>query len=868
MGICICRERKIVKRKSDINENNISQIIEGAESLNHNNEKGKKKVNDNNKNNDKNKQKKRTLIDHDKKKSIPKSNIGRSNINGQSNNLNKKNQSENVIINKKNKNKNKNKKIDIKEYSQSENNQFLNKIGKEEDKKIFSNNETPIVKKLDNNINDDVPNDKKMINNSDKMEKEDDKKISTNVNEFQILEKQDNSINSDAPDDSKISQKKINSFIKIEKEDDKKIFTNINETPILQKQDNDINNDVLDNNKISQNIINSSIKNESNYNKYDINKNYFFGCPQCLNVPYIESLECDINKKDIFVTYICKCELKERTNSKYLCDFIIEKEPNNLCQIHSPKELIYYCKTCNIKICIDCYKEQHNNHEINNNYLMSEENEKAFIKMKDNFKENNKGYDILLRIYDEYIKVKNINSIDNFNIINDNKYSNKINNDKVENDSINVNESDKEIRNDKSITISREVYESVGFLTDVKMKQNERNDNLNFHNSRLEEIIEQQNNNDKQNLNISNKDNKNINRDNLNIEDSQNINDFRLFGDLENSREINSFNDCHKNQNNILLNSIKEEINESKNISINEDKNDINLKKDKLKYYYNSKTLKNHESNVISLIQLQSGYLASGASDGSIIIWDIYKNKIISKFYEVGQALCLLEFEPNKLLVGTSETNIGLWDLNALGNNSSFNFLKHSLWVNCLVKIDNNTFASASNDNNIYIWDYYNRTFLFGLTGHTDCITTLIKLDDGRLCSGSIDKTIKIWNLENRKYEQELIGHKNWIKSLYQLKNGILLSSDVKSLIFWKNFSLYKSINSHCEYRNLCQIDDNCLAGAAMDNTIDLFDLNNYQKYDSLKGHFSNVICVIKLKDNKLASCSLDKTIKIWDQKL
>jgi WD40 repeat protein len=230
--------------------------------------------------------------------------------------------------------------------------------------------------------------------------------------------------------------------------------------------------------------------------------------------------------------------------------------------------------------------------------------------------------------------------------------------------------------------------------------------------------------------------------------------------------------------------------------------------------------------------------------------------------------MCLLEFEPNKLLAGTSENNIGLWDLNKLEDSSSFNFLRHSLWVNSLVKIDKNTFASASNDCNIYVWDYYNRKFLFELTGHTDCILTLIKLNDGRLCSGSADLTIKIWNLEKRECELELKGHKNWVMSLYQLKNGILLSSDDNSLIIWKNFNLYKSLNSRCAYRNFCQIDDNCLAGAAINNVIDLFDLNNYQKYDALTGHQSNVICVIKLKDNKLASCSLDKTIKIWEQKI
>ena len=407
--------------------------------------------------------------------------------------------------------------------------------------------------------------------------------------------------------------------------------------------------------------------------------------------------------------------------------------------------------------------------------------------------------------------------------------------------------------NENPIDISKNIFESQN---ENKMKSI-NNQNFNFKNSNLEQIIKQQSNNNKQNLNASIKDKKKIN--NIDINESHNDNDFRLFGDLEKSRQINALNNIYEKPKNNSHSSIKEGNNEENNI--------INQEKDKLKHYYNSKTLKGHKERVISLIQLESGYLVSGASDGSIIIWDIYKSEIIYTFNEFGQVMCLLEFEPNKLLAGTSGNNIGLWDLTMLQDNSLFNFLKHSEWVNCLVKIDNNTFASASNDCNIYIWDYYKRKFLFELTGHTDCVLTLIKLNDERLCSSSADLTIKIWNLEKRECEYVLIGHKTWVKGLCQLKNGLILSSDEKTLIFWKNFNLYKSFDIGCEYRNFCQINDNCLAGASKDNVIDLFDLNNYQKYDTLTGHYSNVICVIKLKDNNLASCSLDKTIKIWEQK-
>ena len=805
MGMCgeeksdISNQRRIVrdKNKDDKNNDNIRNLIIGAESIN-----SSISSNIDKQSKDRNRQKKRALTKHDKMPITSKSSIGRS-INEQSNYLDSKNQSENIKNKKKKKNENK-------EYSQSENNQYLDNLGKEDNKKSFN---------IDKNIEDNKIS-QKIINKSDYIEEEDDKKIS--INEIKILEKEDNNIHDDDPND----------------------------------------------NKKSQIITNNSTEKESNYSNFDINKNYYFGCPLCLNAPYIESIEYDTMKEDFLVTYICKCELKERSNPVNLSYLIIEKEPINSCQTHSYKELEYYCKTCEMKICIDCYKEEHNNHEINNNYLMTEENGKKFVKMLDNYKENFKGYDILVKTYNEYIKQRSCNIIeelkDNLNIINGNDSSNKINNDKVENDSKNLNES----YNDNPIEVSKNIFES-GIQTEIKINQNINNQNFNIENSNLIQIINQQSNNNNQNLNLntSTKDNNNIN--NINKDESLNIG-FNIFNEniSENSKQIKALNDIYEKPKNNSLSSVKEKINESKNISFNKENNIINQEQDKLKHYYNCKTLKGHKERVISLIQLESGNLVSGSRDSSIIIWDLYKCQIISEFYEFGQVLCLLEFEPNKLLAGTSENNIGLWDLNKLEDSSSFNFLRHSLWVNSLVKIDKNTFASASNDCNIYVWDYYNRKFLFELTGHTDCILTLIKLNDGRLCSGSADLTIKIWNLKNRECEQELIGHNNWIFSLYQLKNGNLLSSDVNSLIIWKNFSLYKSINSRCEYRSLLQIDDNCLAGTTKDNVIDLLDLNNYQIYDTLKGHYSNVICVIKLKDNRLASCSLDKTIKIWEQKL
>ena len=116
-------------------------------------------------------------------------------------------------------------------------------------------------------------------------------------------------------------------------------------------------------------------------------------------------------------------------------------------------------------------------------------------------------------------------------------------------------------------------------------------------------------------------------------------------------------------------------------------------KNNSFKKYRNTKTLEGHIEKVVSLIQLDSGNLATGSNDCSIRIWDIEKGQYICSFSEKGKLLCLLEFQPNKVLAGTTENNIGLWDISN-PTKSLYNFNKHELQANGLVKCDGKTFGS------------------------------------------------------------------------------------------------------------------------------------------------------------------------------
>ena len=75
-----------------------------------------------------------------------------------------------------------------------------------------------------------------------------------------------------------------------------------------------------------------------------------------------------------------------------------------------------------------------------------------------------------------------------------------------------------------------------------------------------------------------------------------------------------------------------------------------------------------------------------------------------------------------------------------------------------------------------------------------------------------------------------------------------------------------KIINEHSDdVYSLLLLSDGRLASCSYDKTIKIYDINNNYHCDiTLEGHTHGVIYISQLDNNKLISCSGDKTIKIW----
>ena len=568
--------------------------------------------------------------------------------------------------------------------------------------------------------------------------------------------------------------------------------------------------------------------------------NIFLICPDCLcRSPHIEKLFYDEKSKDILVKYSCICN-PNPINSKEISlkKIISNNEPSNLCITHPDKKLINFCKTCRKAICTECKVSAHKGHNIekvnkslskqdadNMLFIIREKEKKFNEEINSNAKKMENGIDDMIQklneekiSYKKQMETYKENNLKTFDFLK-NLYSRYIN---IKTDESFTNQDNNVNMNNKDIMINNHISNFAIMNTNIPQI-----------NSNIDEIINQYNDEEKE----------------LKLSYDYGFN----------------YNPTVSNSENTLRNLRSAAL--------------------KKKGFNCIKSLKGHNEKIVSLLELSSGKLASGSYDNTIIIWDIYDDKQVKIIKENGHVFCLLEFEKDKLLCGTSENIINLWDINSSDDDCIYSFTGHDLWINSLVKLNNNYFASASNDAKIKIWDYHNMFCLSTLKGHVDCILCLIllKINNNYLCSGSADLTLRIWDWENNMCLSILKGHEKWVKCILELNNGIIVSgSDDKTIKLWKDYNNLQTIEGHIHsVRTLCQINDLYFASGSFDCTIKLWEIDTWRCAQTLYGHESNIICLIKLeyygndgyndneddpkKHNFICSCSNDRTIKVCE---
>ncbi|XP_065583646.1 coatomer subunit beta'-like [Artemia franciscana] len=155
------------------------------------------------------------------------------------------------------------------------------------------------------------------------------------------------------------------------------------------------------------------------------------------------------------------------------------------------------------------------------------------------------------------------------------------------------------------------------------------------------------------------------------------------------------------------------------------------------------------------------------------------------------------------VLSGSDDMKIKMWNWdNSWTCQKVFDGHSHYVMQIVFNPKDNNTFASASLDKTIKIWQLASSIPNFTLKGHVNYITCLDYTHAGQkpyLISGADDCLVKIWDYQNRSCVQSLYGHTENISAVvfHPELPIIITGSEDGTVKIWNatTYSLQKTLN-------------------------------------------------------------------------
>lgn len=278
-----------------------------------------------------------------------------------------------------------------------------------------------------------------------------------------------------------------------------------------------------------------------------------------------------------------------------------------------------------------------------------------------------------------------------------------------------------------------------------------------------------------------------------------------------------------------------------------------------------------HHGPVNCILELDDGRIVTGSDDGTIRIWDPNTGEcfmILRKGKHPSSVRCLEKLENGCIVSGHTDHTLRIWNID---EGKCLAFLHgHSKRINCLVILRDGRIVSGSNDKTIRIWDPNDGNSVLILEGHLGPVINIIELEDGRLASCAVDNTPLIWDSRTGKCLFVLKGHSGLVNCLSELPGKKIVSaSHDNSLRIWdtKNGRCLATLRGHYDsVLCLTEGDDNEIISGSSDNSICIWNLKTRQCVAKLRGHSDRILSVSILSNGCIVSSSKDRTVRIWNK--
>ncbi|MHA1989340.1 MAG: serine hydrolase [Candidatus Hodarchaeales archaeon] len=327
---------------------------------------------------------------------------------------------------------------------------------------------------------------------------------------------------------------------------------------------------------------------------------------------------------------------------------------------------------------------------------------------------------------------------------------------------------------------------------------------------------------------------------------------------------------------------------------------------EKIDYSRNFAILKGHGWRVREVaFSKDDTLLATGASDGSIKIWNISSGRSIYSLQRHLYGVIALDFSPSGeiLASGGIDNKVNLWNISTGNLIKTIQFNPHGIldlkWLpdGELLAVGGGEWMSDVHHTNdltkiLQLINITSGKSVKSFIGHKDTITSLSFSKNGSfLISGSWDNTVKLWNVETGE-EIKSFNHTKYVMDVeFSIDEKSIISGSMdKTINIWEidSGTIKKEllINQSIWSISLSSIDSTLAVacGDSMDNLpndhwrfygkkndtiLQLWNITAGEILKSFNAHNNTIESVKFSHDGSiLASASWDWTIKLWGNNL
>ncbi|KAF2178332.1 WD repeat-containing protein pop1 [Zopfia rhizophila CBS 207.26] len=259
-----------------------------------------------------------------------------------------------------------------------------------------------------------------------------------------------------------------------------------------------------------------------------------------------------------------------------------------------------------------------------------------------------------------------------------------------------------------------------------------------------------------------------------------------------------------------------------------------------------------------------------------------------------------LQFDTDKILTGSDDTNINVYDTKTGALRSRLEGHEGGVWA---LQYEGNTLVSGSTDRSVRVWDIEKGKCTQVFQGHTSTVRCLVILKpmqigetiDGQpivmpkeplIITGSRDSTLRVWKLpqagdrsimqtgppandhDNPYFIRALTGHHHSVRAIAAHGDTLVSGSYDCTVRVWKisTGEVLHRLQGHSQKVYSVVLDharNRCISGS-MDNLVKVWSLETGACLFNLEGHTS-LVGLLDLSHERLVSAAADSTLRIWD---